>query len=170
MPSSTPVTTFRPPFRIGLGYDIHPLKEGRRCVLGGVEIPSPVGPDGHSDADVLCHAIADAVLGSAGLRDIGHYFPNTDPACKGMDSLDILRRAVKEVEKTGYALQNVDAVLIGERPKIAPHIAAMKERLAEALGLPPACVGVKATTNEGLGAIGAGLGIAVHATALIARI
>jgi 2-C-methyl-D-erythritol 2,4-cyclodiphosphate synthase len=158
-----------PPFRTGIGYDIHPLKTGRRCILGGVEIPSTVGPDGHSDADVLCHAIADAILGAAGLRDIGFYFPNTDPACKDMDSLDILRRAVSEVEKTGYTLQNVDAAIIAERPKVAPYIAAIKERLAATLGILPECVGVKATTNEKLDDLGAGLGIAVHAIALIAR-
>ncbi|MDR3228116.1 MAG: 2-C-methyl-D-erythritol 2,4-cyclodiphosphate synthase [Puniceicoccales bacterium] len=159
-----------PPIRIGVGYDIHPLKQGRRCILGGVEIPSEVGPDGHSDADVLCHAIADAILGAAGLRDIGFYFPNTDPACKDMCSLDILRCAVAEVGKRGYALQNIDAVVIAERPKIAAHIAAMQASLAAALGIAPDCVGVKATTNEKLDDLGAGLGIAVHAVALIAKI
>jgi 2-C-methyl-D-erythritol 2,4-cyclodiphosphate synthase len=158
-----------PPFRTGIGFDIHPLKAGRRCILGGVEIPSPVGPDGHSDADVLCHAIADAILGAAGLRDIGFYFPNTDPACKDMNSLDILRRAVSEIEKTGYSLQNVDAAIIAERPKIGPHIDAIKKRLADTLSIPPECVGVKATTNEKLDDLGAGLGIAVHAICLIAR-
>lgn len=159
-----------PPFRIGSGYDIHPLKAGRRCVLGGVEIPADFGPDGHSDADVLCHAIADAILGAGGLRDIGFHFPNTDPACKDMNSLDILRRARDETAALGYALQNVDATIIAERPKIAPHIAAIKESLAAALGIPANCVGVKATTNEKLGALGAGLGIAVHAVCLLARV
>jgi len=158
----------RPPFRIGIGYDIHRLKAGRRCVLGGVEIPSDIGPDGHSDADVLCHAVADAILGAAGLRDIGFHFPNTDPRCAGMDSLDIVRRAVAEAAGTGYALVNIDAAVIAERPKIGPHIAAMKARLAGALSIPPECVGVKATTNERLDDLGAGLGIAVHAVCLLA--
>jgi 2-C-methyl-D-erythritol 2,4-cyclodiphosphate synthase len=171
VPPVPPVTAAHcPPFRIGIGYDIHTLKQGRRCVLGGVEIPSEIGPDGHSDADVLCHAVADAILGAGGLRDIGFYFPNTDPACAGMNSLEIVRRAVAEVGKCGYALQNVDAAIIAERPKIAPHIVAMKNTLAGALGLPPECVGIKATTNEKLDDLGAGLGIAVHAVALIARV
>ncbi|MDR2982912.1 MAG: 2-C-methyl-D-erythritol 2,4-cyclodiphosphate synthase [Puniceicoccales bacterium] len=159
----------QPLFRIGIGYDIHTLKAGRRCVLGGVEIPSDVGPDGHSDADVLCHAVADAILGAAGLRDIGFYFPNTDPACKDMNSLDIVRRAVAEVEKTGYCIQNVDAAMIAEKPKVGPHIDAIKASLAKVLGIPENCVGVKATTNEKLDDLGAGLGIAVHAVCLIAR-
>jgi 2-C-methyl-D-erythritol 2,4-cyclodiphosphate synthase len=159
----------QPSIRVGLGYDIHPLKAGRRCVLGGVEIPSPVGPDGHSDADVLCHAIADAIFGAAGLRDIGFYFPNTDPACKDMDSLDILRRAVLEVGKAGYRIQNIDAAIIAERPKVSPHIGAIKATLAAALGIAEDCVGVKATTNEKLDDLGAGLGIAVHAVCLLER-
>jgi 2-C-methyl-D-erythritol 2,4-cyclodiphosphate synthase len=159
-----------PPFRTGIGYDIHTLKAGRRCILGGVEIPSEVGPDGHSDADVVCHAIADAILGAAGLRDIGFYFPNTDPACAGMNSLDIVRRAVAEAANTGYVLQNVDAVIIAERPKVGPHVEAMKATLAAALGIPADCVGVKATTNEKLDDLGAGLGIAVHAICLLARL
>ncbi|MDR1497158.1 MAG: 2-C-methyl-D-erythritol 2,4-cyclodiphosphate synthase [Puniceicoccales bacterium] len=158
-----------PPYRIGTGYDIHPLKAGRRCVLGGVEIPSSSGPDGHSDADVLCHAIADAILGAGGLCDIGFYFPNTDLACKDMNSLDILRRARDETAALGYAIQNVDATIIAECPKIAPYITAIKESLAATLALPVNCIGVKATTNEKLGSIGAGLGIAVHAVCLLAR-
>ncbi len=158
-----------PPFRIGIGHDIHKLKAGRRCILGGVEIPSDIGPDGHSDADVLCHAIADAILGAGGLRDIGHYFPNTDPKCAGMNSLEIVRRAVEEIGKIGYCIQNVDASIIAEKPKIGPHIAAMKTMLAGALGIPADCVGVKAGTNEKLDDIGAGLGIVVHAVCLIAK-
>ncbi|MDR2863840.1 MAG: 2-C-methyl-D-erythritol 2,4-cyclodiphosphate synthase [Puniceicoccales bacterium] len=160
----------QPAFRVGIGYDIHTLKAGRRCVLGGVHIPSEVGPDGHSDADVLCHAIADAILGAAGLRDIGYYFPNTDPACKGMNSLDILRRAEAEARKLGYQIQNIDAAVIAERPKLSAHIAAIKTSLATTLGIPEDCVGVKATTNEKLDDLGAGLGIAVHAVCLLARV
>lgn len=156
------------PFRIGTGYDIHQLKAGRKCILGGVEIPSAVGPDGHSDADVLSHAIADAILGAAGLKDIGYYFPNTDPACKDMNSLDILRRAAEEIDKLGYAIQNIDAAMIAEQPKVGPHIDAIKVKLAETLGIPMDCVGVKATTNEKLDDLGAGLGIAVHAVCLLA--
>ena len=156
------------PFRIGTGYDIHQLKAGRKCILGGVEIPSAVGPDGHSDADVLSHAIADAILGAAGLKDIGYYFPNTDPACKDMNSLDILRRAAEEIDKLGYAIQNIDAAMIAETPKVGPHIDAIKAKLAATLGIPADCVGVKATTNEKLDDLGAGLGIAVHAVCLLA--
>lgn len=158
----------RPPFRIGIGYDIHRLKEGRRCVLGGVEIPSRLGPDGHSDADVVAHALADAILGALGLRDIGHHFPNTDPACAGMDSRIILAKAVAEAGVRGYAVSNADCAIIAETPKVGPHIAAMKTSLAATLGVPEDCVGVKATTNEKLDDVGASLGIAVHATVLLA--
>lgn len=158
----------RPPFRIGIGYDIHRLKEGRRCVLGGVEIPSRLGPDGHSDADVVAHALADAILGALGLRDIGHHFPNTDPACAGMDSRIILAKAVAEAAARGYAVSNADCAIIAETPKVGPHIAAMKTSLAATLGVPEDCVGVKATTNEKLDDVGASLGIAVHATVLLA--
>lgn len=156
-----------PPFRIGLGYDIHRLAAGRRCVLGGVEIPSPVGPDGHSDADVVIHAMADAILGALGLRDIGHHFPNTDAACAGMDSKIILQKAVAEAASRGYAVGNIDCAIIAETPKIGPHIAAMKAALAPVLGVPADCVGLKATTNEKLDDIGAKLGIAVHAVVLL---
>ncbi|MDR2430508.1 MAG: 2-C-methyl-D-erythritol 2,4-cyclodiphosphate synthase [Puniceicoccales bacterium] len=162
-------TRSAPLIRIGIGYDIHPLKRGRRCILGGVEIPSETGPDGHSDADVLCHAIADAVLGAAGLRDIGAYFPNTDPACKNMNSMDIVRRAVAEASARGYRIQNVDATVIAEQPKLSPHLDAIKASLSDALQIPEDCVGVKATTNERLDDLGAGLGIAVHAVCLVAR-
>ena len=158
----------KPPFRVGLGYDVHRLKAGRRCVLGGVEIPSDLGPDGHSDADVLTHAIADAVLGAVGLRDIGHHFPNTDKSIEGIDSQIILAKAVAEADRLGYALVNIDAAIIAEKPKIGPHIAAMKARLAKTLGIPEDCVGIKATTNEKLDDLGAALGIATHAVALVA--
>lgn len=158
----------KPPFRVGLGFDVHRLKAGRKCILGGVEIPSAVGPDGHSDADVLAHALADAILGAVGLRDIGYHFPNTDKSIEGIDSLIILAKALAEADKLGYRLVNIDAALIAETPKIGPHIGAMKARLAQVLGVPEDCVGIKATTNEKLDDIGACLGISAHAVALVA--
>jgi 2-C-methyl-D-erythritol 2,4-cyclodiphosphate synthase len=153
--------------RTGIGYDVHRLVEGRRLVLGGVEIPHESGLDGHSDADVLCHAIADAVLGAAGLPDIGHYFPPGDETIRGISSLDILRRVAAELAALGGTLNNVDATLVAERPKILPHVPLMKERLAEALGLTPGQVGVKATTNEKLGFLGRQEGMAALATACV---
>jgi 2-C-methyl-D-erythritol 2,4-cyclodiphosphate synthase len=159
----------QPPFRIGLGYDIHPLVVGRPCILGGVKIPSEVGPDGHSDADVLLHAVADAILGAAGLRDIGHYFPNHDASLKGMDSAVIARRAVSEATALGWQVGNVDLVLIGERPKIMAHVPAIRASVAGILGIDPGQVGIKATTNEGMDALGQGKGLAVHAVCLLFR-
>jgi 2-C-methyl-D-erythritol 2,4-cyclodiphosphate synthase len=159
----------QPPFRVGIGYDIHPLKSGRPCVLGGVTIPSDVGPDGHSDADVLLHAAADAVLGAAGLRDIGQHFPNTDEACKGMDSALILEAAAREAGKAGWKVGNLDVVVVAERPKLAAHVPAMKARIAQILGIDPSQVGVKATTNEGMDAVGQGRGISVQAVCLLFR-
>lgn len=153
--------------RTGLGYDIHRFAAGRPLVLGGVEIPSARGLEGHSDADVLCHAIADALLGAAGERDIGHHFPNTDERWRGASSLDLLRDVRSLLAARGARIANVDACLIAEEPKIAPHIAAMKERVADALGIHPSQIGVKATTNERLGALGRAEGIAALATALI---
>ena len=149
----------------GLGYDIHRFKEGRPLVLGGVEIPHSHGLDGHSDADVLSHAIADAVLGALGLPDIGHWFPPGDPACKDIPSLRILEKAAALVREQGHELVNVDATLIAEAPKILPHRGAMQENIGRALGLPPERVGIKATTNEMLGAIGRREGIAAMAVA-----
>lgn len=156
-----------PPFRVGLGYDIHPLAAGRPCILGGVLIPSEVGPVGHSDADVLLHAVADAILGGAGLRDIGHYFPNTDDALKGLDSAMILQKAVAEAKDLGWWVGNVDIVLIAERPKVLAHVPAIRARVAEVIGIDPAQVGVKATTNEGMDAIGQGKALAVQAVCLL---
>jgi 2-C-methyl-D-erythritol 2,4-cyclodiphosphate synthase len=153
--------------RTGIGYDVHRLIEGRRLVLGGVEIPHDRGLDGHSDADVLCHAIADAVLGAAGLPDIGHYFPPGDESIRGISSLDILRRVASELAALGGTLQNVDASLVAERPKILPHVPLMKERIAEALGITPGQVGIKATTNETLGFLGRQEGMAALATACV---
>jgi 2-C-methyl-D-erythritol 2,4-cyclodiphosphate synthase len=156
-------------FRVGLGYDIHRLVPGRKLVLGGVDIPSDLGLDGHSDADALTHALADAVLGALALPDIGHFFPNTDPKCRGMDSQDILRRAVEEAKKRGYRVGNVDIAVLAEKPKLSPHISAMKARLAQTLGVAVEDVGVKATTNEGCDTIGAGQAIAAHAVVLLVK-
>ena len=133
----------------GIGYDVHRLVADRPLVLGGVEIPHPLGLDGHSDADVLCHAIADALLGAAGEPDIGHLFPNTDPAIRGISSLEILRRVRELLEKKSIRLHNIDATLIAEEPKISPHLALMKTRIGAALGLPPGRIGIKATTKIG---------------------
>ena len=159
-----------PAFRVGLGYDIHPLVAGRPCILGGVSIPSPVGPEGHSDADVLLHAVADAILGAAGLRDIGHYFPNTDASFKGLDSAVIVKKAVAEAKaQGGWMVGNVDIVIIGERPKVMAHVEAMKAKVAEIIGISPAQVGIKATTNEGMDSIGQGKALAVQAICLISK-
>jgi 2-C-methyl-D-erythritol 2,4-cyclodiphosphate synthase len=160
----------QPAFRVGLGYDIHPLVAGRPCILGGVNIPSPVGPEGHSDADVLLHAVADAILGAAGLRDIGHYFPNTDASLKGLDSAVIVRKAVAEAKaQGGWVVGNVDIVIIGERPKVMAHVEAMKAKVAEIIGITPSQVGIKATTNEGMDSIGQGKALAVQAICLISK-
>ena len=160
----------QPAFRVGLGYDIHPLVAGRPCVLGGVNIPSPVGPEGHSDADVVLHAVADAILGAAGLRDIGHYFPNTDAGLKGLDSAVIVRKAVAEAQaQGGWSVGNVDIVIIGERPKVMAHVEAMKAKVAEIIGITPSQVGIKATTNEGMDSIGQGKALAVQAICLISK-
>lgn len=151
----------------GIGYDVHAFRAGRPLILGGVEIPSDRGLDGHSDADVLCHAIADAILGAVGEVDIGQHFPNTDPAYRGISSLELLRRVMALVHEKGGRLLNVDASLIAEAPKVGPYVAAMRERLGAALGLSPARVGVKATTNERMGFIGRGEGIAALAVASV---
>lgn len=150
---------------IGLGYDIHRFTEGRPLVLGGVEIPHTHGLDGHSDADVLSHAIADAVLGSLGLPDIGYWFPPGDPECKNISSLKILEKAAALIREKGHELVNVDATLIAEAPKVLPHREAMQANIGKALGIAPDRVGIKATTNEMLGAIGRREGIAAMAVA-----
>jgi 2-C-methyl-D-erythritol 2,4-cyclodiphosphate synthase len=149
----------------GIGYDIHRFIEGRPLILGGVEIPHEYGLDGHSDADVLSHAIADAVLGALGLPDIGYYFPPGDPSCAGICSLDILARCRDLAAEAGMVIINVDATLIAEAPKILPHRDAMRENIGSALGIPDSRVGIKATTNELLGAIGRREGIAAMAVA-----
>lgn len=155
------------PFKIGFGYDIHRLVENRPLILGGVEIPSPLGLDGHSDADCLTHAIADSILGACGLKDIGHYFPNNDPDIEGIDSQKILAKASSLATEMGYHIGNIDCCIIAERPKVGPSIDAMKLVLATTLDISPDCVGIKATTNEGIGDLGKGLGIAAHAVCML---
>ncbi len=157
------------PFSIGFGYDVHRFAPGRRLMLGGVEIESDVGLLGHSDADVLLHAVCDALLGAAGLGDIGHHFPNTDATWKDADSRVLLRESVRLIRNAGWAPAHLDISVVAERPKIAPHIEAMRGRLAEDTGLSGARIGLKATTNEGMGFIGRGEGIAAMATALLWR-
>ncbi len=156
-----------PSHRIGIGYDAHRLAAGRPLILGGIHIPHERGLEGHSDADVLAHAIADALFGAAGLPDIGHAFPPDDPQWKDMDSMRILERARGDIAESAYRIANVDATVVAEAPKLAPHLFGMKTRIAAALGIQPEQVGVKATTNEGLGWIGRGEGIAAHAVCLI---
>lgn len=151
----------------GIGYDVHQLVEGRALILGGVEIPHTHGLEGHSDADVLAHAIADAVLGAIGERDIGFHFPNTDQSIRGISSLEILRKVASLVREKGGRIINIDATLVAEAPKISPHVAEMRANLAEALGLDPKRVGVKATTNERMGFLGRGEGIAALAVASV---
>lgn len=156
--------------RIGFGYDIHRLKEGRRLVLGGVEIPHSHGLDGHSDADVMLHALMDALLGAAGLPDIGHLFPNTDERWRGVSSRGLLREVARQLAEAGFRLGNVDVTLIAERPKIAPYVAEMRAAIAEDLSLPEAVVGIKATTNERVGAVGREEAMAAQAVALLTRL
>jgi 2-C-methyl-D-erythritol 2,4-cyclodiphosphate synthase len=153
--------------RTGTGYDVHRLVEGRPLILGGVEIPHHRGLDGHSDADVLCHAIADSLLGAAALPDIGHYFPPTDETIRGISSLEILRRVAAILRETGAVIHNIDSTLVAERPKILPHVPAMKANIADALGISPDCVGVKATTNERMGFPGREEGMCALASACI---
>lgn len=159
-----------PALRIGHGYDIHRIVSGRPLVLGGVRFATDYGLDGHSDADCLTHAICDALLGAAALPDIGHFFPNTDPAFKNIDSQVLLRRVVEELAKLGWRPVNIDASVIAEKPKIYPQLAAMKAALAASTGLPVSAVGLKATTNEGIDEIGRELAIAAHAVALIEQV
>ncbi len=151
----------------GIGYDVHRFADGRPLVLGGVTIPHHQGLDGHSDADVLCHAIADAILGAIGERDIGFHFPNTDERYRGIDSLRIVSHAVGLLSDRGAPLVNIDSTLICEAPKIGPHLTPMRDKLAAALGIPAARVGIKATTNERMGFLGRGEGIAALAVASV---
>ena len=153
--------------RIGHGYDVHKLVEGRKLILGGVEIAYEKGLLGHSDADVLTHALMDALLGAAALGDIGKLFPDNDPDYEGADSVELLKKVMALLQKHGYRLGNVDCTVIAQRPKLAPHIPLMRERLAAAMGTTADRVSIKATTEEGLGFTGDGSGMAAHAVALI---
>lgn len=153
--------------RVGMGYDVHKLTEGRDLILGGVKIPWEKGLLGHSDADVLIHAVMDALLGASALGDIGKHFPDTDPAYKGISSLKLLEYVMDLLEKNDFSVGNVDAVIIAQKPKMAPHIPQMRKNLAEAMRIPEARVNVKATTEEGLGFTGRGEGIASQAVCLL---
>ena len=153
--------------RIGHGYDVHKLVEGRKLILGGVDIPFELGLLGHSDADVLTHAVMDALLGAACLGDIGQHFPDSDPADAGADSLELLRSVAGLLQASGYRVGNVDATLLAQAPKLAPHISQMRQNLAQAMGVEVDQISVKATTEEGLGFTGARQGIAAHAVALL---
>jgi 2-C-methyl-D-erythritol 2,4-cyclodiphosphate synthase len=156
-------------FRVGVGYDSHRLVAGRALVLGGERIPHGAGLQGHSDGDALCHAITDAVLGAACLGDIGRHFPDTDPRFRDANSLELLRQAAGLARAAGWTIENVDAVVIAERPKLAPHADRIRATLAGALGIGAGAVSVKGKTNEGMGEAGRGEGIVVHAVALLRR-
>lgn len=156
-------------FRIGQGYDIHRLVPGRRLILGGEEIPFALGLEGHSDADVLLHALGDALLGAASLGDLGRHFPPSDERWRGASSLDLLARIVALVREAGFKVVNGDLTLLAEAPKIAPYRERMRARIADVLGVDAEAVGIKATTNEGLGAIGRGEGMAAMAVVLLER-
>lgn len=153
--------------RIGTGYDVHRMTEGRRLILGGVHIPFPLGLDGHSDADVLTHAVMDALLGAAALGDIGRHFPPEDESYRGADSIALLRACGELVREAGYTVANIDSTIIAQRPKLAEHIPQMRENIARALGIAVGQVSVKATTEEGLGFTGAGAGMAAQAAVLL---
>nr|WP_291234197.1 2-C-methyl-D-erythritol 2,4-cyclodiphosphate synthase [Frisingicoccus sp.] len=155
--------------RIGMGYDVHRLTEDRKLILGGVDIPYEKGLLGHSDADVLLHAIMDALLGAAALGDIGKHFPDTDPAYKGISSVELLKHVGGLLDEHGYKIGNIDATIIAQRPKMAPHIQAMRENTAKALKIDVDQINIKATTEEGLGFTGEGLGIASNAICMIEK-
>ena len=156
--------------RIGQGYDVHRLVEGRKLILGGVEIPYEKGLLGHSDADVLLHAVMDALLGAAALGDIGQHFPDSDERYKGISSVELLKDVGKILQENGYVIENIDSTVIAQRPKLRGYISQMEENIADTLGLDPEQVNVKATTEEGLGFTGAGEGMACHAVCLLERL
>ncbi|MGC9456908.1 MAG: 2-C-methyl-D-erythritol 2,4-cyclodiphosphate synthase [Halothiobacillaceae bacterium] len=157
----------RPPFRVGQGFDVHALTDGDHLMIGGVRIPFDRGFEAHSDGDVLLHAICDALLGAAALGDIGRHFPDNDPAYRGIDSRRLLQVVADRVRETGWQIGNVDATVIAQAPRLAPHVDAMRRQIAETLALPVDSVGVKATTSERLGFTGRGEGIAAQAVALL---
>ena len=156
-------------FRIGHGYDVHKLTEGRKLILGGVEVPHTVGLLGHSDADVLAHAIMDAMLGALALGDIGHLFPDTDERFRGADSMKLMAEVVRVCREKGYEVGNIDATVIAQAPKLAPHILAMRENIAKVCGCDVSQISVKATTEEHLGFTGEKLGMSAHAVALMVK-
>lgn len=153
--------------RIGHGYDVHKLVQGRKCIIGGVDIPNNKGLLGHSDADVLLHAVSDAILGACAMGDIGHLFPDTDERWKGADSLELLKAVVQTVNAKGYNVINIDSTILAQTPKMAPHIPKMRKNIAAACNIDVNSVSVKATTEEGLGFTGRGEGIAAHAVCLV---
>ncbi len=156
--------------KVGHGYDVHRLVEDRKLILGGVEIPYEKGLLGHSDADVLTHAVMDAVLGALGQRDIGYHFPDTDSAYRGANSLQLAKKIANFLTEEGYSLSNIDATVIAQRPKLAPYLPEMKENLAKVFGINPADVNIKATTEEKLGFTGSGEGIAAHGVVLLVKL
>jgi 2-C-methyl-D-erythritol 2,4-cyclodiphosphate synthase len=153
--------------RVGFGYDVHRLVAGRRLCLGGVEIPFEKGLLGHSDADVLLHALCDALLGAAGLGDLGKYFPDADPECRGIESLKLLNKTFYMITQRGFVVSNVDATILAEAPKMAPHSDAMRNNIAKALNVDRGCINIKATTAEGMGIIGSGAAIAAYCVVTI---
>jgi len=156
-------------FRIGEGWDTHALVSGRPLILGGVAVPFDKGLQGHSDADALLHAVTDALLGAAGLGDIGRHFPDTDPGFAGADSVGLLQAAAARVAAAGWAIANIDSTIVAQAPKLAPHIPAMRERIAQALSLGPGAINIKAKTAEHMGPVGAGLAIEARAVCLLVR-
>lgn len=155
--------------KVGFGYDVHQLKSGRPCILGGVTFDSDLGPDGHSDADVLLHAVCDAILGAAGLRDIGFHFPNTDDSYKGADSQELLREVMALIKEKGYSVGNVDSTVVSEVPKINPKIDEIKQNIARLCEIEPEDVGVKATTSEKVGFVGRREGIEAYSVVLLSK-
>lgn len=155
--------------RIGNGYDVHRLAEGRKLIIGGVEIEFEKGLDGHSDADVLAHAVIDSLFGAVGMADIGTHFPDSDPKYKGADSIELLRETGRLVKAAGYDIGNIDTIIVAQRPKMAPYIPEMKRKMAEALNIPAGRIGVKAKTEEGLGFTGEGRGISAYAASLLIK-
>ncbi|MDR0516559.1 MAG: 2-C-methyl-D-erythritol 2,4-cyclodiphosphate synthase [Fibromonadaceae bacterium] len=155
--------------RIGIGFDVHRFAENRKCIIGGVEIPHSLGLLGHSDADVLTHAICDALLGAAGLGDIGTYFPDNDPKFKDIDSQILLKHVKDEISKIGFRIENIDSIVMAEQPKINPYRQKMKTALSQTLGIEAAAIGIKATTTEKLGFTGRGEGIAAQCVALLSK-
>ena len=156
-------------YRVGFGYDVHRLVEGRPLILGGVEVPFERGLEGHSDADVLLHTVIDAILGAAGMGDIGTHFPSSDPTIKGISSIDMLQRVMQIVGAEGWRIENIDGTIVAQRPRLSPHTPRMKAAIAEALNIDPARVNVKSKTTDGLGFTGTGKGMAAYCVAMLVR-